>query len=105
MSVSIQLVFPASGKELVPYFKEAIAQVSIQLVFPASGKDDMIQASDLDPGKVSIQLVFPASGKERSLKIPPAKNSSRDFRKPIFKLHFSHRYCKSLATLPEWEIL
>lgn len=48
---------------------------------------------------VSIQLVFPASGKERSLKPPLLKHSTKDFRKPLFKLHFSHRYCQNLAII------
>ena len=38
--------------------------VSIQLVFPASGKGKLIEALRWGDWGVSIQLVFPASGKD-----------------------------------------
>ncbi len=60
--VSIQLVFPASGKAAKTNDDMRMNDVSIQLVFPASGKEQ--RPARLKPKSVvSIQLVFPASGK------------------------------------------
>ncbi len=41
--------------------------VSIQLVFPASGKVAFLSPQNVSCLEVSIQLVFPASGKVSSL--------------------------------------
>ena len=62
--VSIQLVFPASGKVGNNVEQKRTSDfVSIQLVFPASGKDSPSSGRPFTSGEVSIQLVFPASGK------------------------------------------
>ncbi len=58
-------------------------KVSIQLVFPASGKEPP-KAIAIEKEDVSIQLVFPASGKVRGLKTPPPEHSTKDFDRSIF---------------------
>ncbi len=64
LRVSIQLVFPASGKASKQQELEDYAEVSIQLVFPASGKVNCcFRKAKSGERQVSIQLVFPASGK------------------------------------------
>ena len=59
--VSIQLVSPASGEQIIAVESVVEPEVSIQLVSPASGEtEDAI--SVMDNPRVSIQLVSPASG-------------------------------------------
>jgi hypothetical protein len=66
--------------------------VSIQLVFPTSGKAAII-LSDSKITQVSIQLVFPTSGKERRLEFRLGLASRGTFREPQNYLHFSRSYC------------
>ena len=53
-TVSIQLVFPASGKDTAMVVRLRLQLVSIQLIFPASGKD-----SCLRPETGAATLWFP----------------------------------------------
>jgi len=67
VSLSIRLVFPASGKFCAPRgrAKPLPEPVSIQVVFPASGKPwSWVYPRKWGNLLVSIQVVFPASGKE-----------------------------------------
>ncbi len=92
--VSIQLVFPASGKNTTTILWRLISDgfhsisfpsewevylpahhkaftsphVSIQLVFPASGKTITPTPQCITYRDVSIQLVFPASGKSKAMR-------------------------------------
>jgi len=61
LSVSIQLVSPASGDARTKISHSWEVKVSIQLVSPASG-DYMLVTRQIYSYVVSIQLVSPASG-------------------------------------------
>ena len=61
ITVSIQLVSPASGERILVGDWSAVIEVSIQLVSPASG-ESWLYSSAHARSAVSIQLVSPASG-------------------------------------------
>ena len=62
-AVSIQLIAPASGADLVcyPSIWDTDAKVSIQLIAPASGAHSYLSSGGYVL-RVSIQLIAPASG-------------------------------------------
>ncbi len=75
LGVSMQLVFPASGKGDTSMLDNMADRVSIQLVFPASGKVTSMGAT---PSYISVSfhsISFPSEWERAESKIP----SRREF--------------------------